>query len=220
MFFTGASGCFPKTLLAWTTKEQRRRATGEFDDLLGSFPEGTSVVLSDILSYLQEYLFDYKHLSEEEVRRLLDERQTRIHKKGGGFRAFAGHLDEGVDVAVGILNSIRSTLRVKGTQITPKKLNGRPIYKRELTAEERVRFLLSGLDGLRGARVRIGGGKRSQKWGDENDKERWYRQMQELIDEAARQRPYCSYRQLAKYVAQTKGCSERTVRRHTRNPRR
>lgn len=197
-------------------KEERRRGTGEFDGLLGSFPEGTSIVLSDIIGYLRRYLLDERGFSEAEILKLLNEHLTPLHEKAMGFSSYKP-LDEGMYVAVGILNSIRSALRVTGKQLTPRNKHGRPIYDRKLTDDEHVRLLISGPDGLRGARVRAGGGRR----GLDIKTERQLRvtEMQRKINEAAAKFPQMDYRNLARRVAAELKCSERTVRRNTRNPR-
>jgi hypothetical protein len=172
-------------------------AAGKFRGLLGSLPEGTSIVLADILAYLRQYLFDERRLSKVAVWKLLKESLPSVSEPRKRFRSVAKDLhDEGVTVALGVLNSIASAARLD---------------------EEKARLLLSGTDGLRGAKVRKGGGKR----GSDTTQRRTsrIRQIQQTFGDVAHQYPKKSYRDLARTVAGRLSCSERTVRRHTQNPR-
>jgi len=191
-------------------KKANKRAMGEFDGLHGSLPKGTSIMLSGIISYLREYLLEERRFSRAKVRALLAENLPMIHGPGKGFRAVSKDLeDEGVRVALGVLNSIASVLRVRDGQI---KLDGRP-----LSAGDAISLLFSGRDGLRGARVKKGGSKRGAdtRAGQQDRRNN----MQRAINEAARKYPNEGFRRLAERVAGQLACDERTVRRHTQNPR-
>jgi hypothetical protein len=162
------------------------RSSGEFDGLLGSLPGGTAVVLEDVVKHLRRYLLDERGLTENQIRRIA---------AGRSVAQFAQ--DEGVRVALGVLNSIASALR--------------------LSDKQAIRLLLSGKDGVRGAKVREGGGRRGADTHEEQ--RRRVAAMQAMIDETARTHPAWSYRELAKYVGKALGRDERTVRRNSQNPR-
>jgi hypothetical protein len=161
-------------------------SSGEFDGLRGSLPDGTAIVLADIVAYLRQYLLDERGLTVEQVHRISSGRSvSRLAE------------DEGVRVALGMMNSIASALR--------------------LSDKQAIRLLLSGKDGVRGAKVREGGGRRGADIHEE--RRRRSADMQTRLDEAARRYPAWSYRELAEHVASALDCDERTVRRNTRNPR-
>lgn len=183
-----------------------RRSRRKFDGLLGSLAEEAPPLLSEIFGYLQRYLLDERGFSEERVRRLYSEallpRERRPPLKEGDheseFRSTSPELeDEGVKVALGVLNSIASALTINDKQT--------------------VRLLLSGKDGLRGAKVREGGGRRGASVQEERG--RYVAGMQAMLDETACRYPAWGYRKLADHVGRAFGCDERTVRRNTRNPR-
>lgn len=190
-------------------KKADRRGRGLFDGLHGSLPQGAAILLEDIVSYLREFLLDEKGLSKKTIHRLLAEEAPR-----GAFRAASRELDEeleddAVRIALGILNSVRSALTARDNQVE----SGFP----QLSSEEITSLLLSGRDGLRGARVKKGGGRR----GADVQKEQTQRRdkMQLAMDDFARRFPRETHRQLATRVARLIGCHERTVRRRTQNPR-
>lgn len=125
------------------------RAVGAFDGLHGSLPEGTAIVLNDIVAYLREYLFDERGFSESQLRKLLAESLPPIHKRREGFRSVSKETeDEGMRVALGVLNSIASVLRVRDGQITPRDKGGVAKCSEPLSKDEAVRWLFSGEDGL------------------------------------------------------------------------
>jgi hypothetical protein len=167
-------------------KKASSRSSGEFDGLYGSLPAGTGTLLEDVVAYLRQYLLDERGLAESEIRRIVAGRSLSQRAE-----------DEGVRVALGVLNSIASALRVSDKQA--------------------VRVLLSGKDGVRGARVREGGGKRGL-----DTRERQQRRAQairDMVEKTARQYPDRPYRELARHAARALGCHERTVRRIARDPR-
>lgn len=202
-------------LLGAGIEKANKRTIGEFDGLHGSLPDGTSIMLREICDFLRTYLLDDRAFSEARVRALLTKSlppivPKKLSKKRKTFRSVPRELeDEGVRVAIGVLNSIASVLRVKDDQI---KSSGQP-----LAADDATSFLLSGTDGLRGAKVRRGGSHRAT---DTRDARRYrHAEMQKQIDEISMSHPKWSFRECARHVASKFECSERTVRRNTTNPR-
>jgi hypothetical protein len=190
----------PKLLAEVTAaiEKANTRNRGAFDGLFGSLPEGASPLIDELMSYLRRYLLDERGFSEKRVRRLCAAATPPLKETGKVFRPISRDLDdEGARVAVGILNSVAAAMR--------------------LTDKQAIRLLLSGKDGVRGAKVREGGGHRAADTKDELRQR--ISDMQKMIDEAARKYPDSSYRQLAKHVGVTLGCDERTVRRNIQNPR-
>lgn len=168
-------------------KKVGERRRGAFDGLLGSLPDGSAVMLADILAWLRQYLLDERGLSEKQIRRI-----------GAGLSApQRWREDEGVRVALGVLSSISSALG--------------------LSNREKVTLLLSGKDGVRGVKVREGGARRGADIQQQRSSRVAF--MQAAVDEAAREYPNWSYRELAKHAGKRLRCDERTVRRNTQNPR-
>jgi hypothetical protein len=83
--------------------EANRRERAEFDGLLGQLPEGSSSVLCNIVSMLRDFLLD--RYSEADVRALLQE-----YEPVPGYRNVTPVADD-VDLALGIMNLIRSAMR-------------------------------------------------------------------------------------------------------------
>ena len=104
-------------------EKANKRSFGEFDGLHGSLPEGTATVLNDVVAYLREYLFDERvlpSLTSEAYRREHADPQARP-----GIPLVSRKIkDEGIRVALGVLNSVASVLRVKDGQITPRDSRG------------------------------------------------------------------------------------------------
>lgn len=174
------------------------RGKRAFDGLVGRLPEGASPLLGEILDYLGRYLLDERGFSEKRIRRLCAEAQPLRRESGGEFRSVSREFDDaGISLAVGILNSIASALR--------------------LSDRQSIRLLLSGTDGVRGEKVRKGGGDRGFDT-REAQQSRLLR-MQAMVDEAARKSPDVPYREIAARVAAAVGCHERTIRRNVRDPR-
>lgn len=176
-----------------------KRTAGGFDGLLGTLPTGTSELLQHIFAYLRHYLLEERRFSVEQVQRLCRAALPPVKPpRRKRFPAVPPELeDDGVRVSVGLLNSIASVLRLQNQQT--------------------IRLLLSGQDGVRGAKVREGGGKRGKDTQQEQDRRN--SEMQSLVDRAAQQNPKWSYRECARHVAKQLSCSDRTVRRNTKNPR-
>ena len=125
-------------------EKANKRSVGEFDGLHGSLPEGTAIVLNDVVAYLREYLLDEKGLPESDVRSLFAD-SVPIHKRRQGFRSVSKKMkDEGIRVAVGILSSIASVLSVKDGQINPRDSRGMAKWGGPLGKDEAMRWLLSG----------------------------------------------------------------------------
>ena len=108
--------------------ELERRKQGEFDGLLGEFPEEKSKALRDITYYLRDYLLDKHGYDEETVRRMLDNQYE--YEDGMQW----GPASEGVELALDLLGLIGSAFK-----------------------SDAYHVLLSGKDGWKGARQREGG---------------------------------------------------------------
>jgi hypothetical protein len=190
-------------------RKANRRANGEFDGLHGSLPEGTARLLDGILGYLRSYLLDERELSETRLRALLAE---SLNIQGKQFQSTSRELaDEGVRIAIGILCTVWSALKIdNGT--------GTLGSGRRDAADVRA-ILLSGIFGLTGAKVRRGGSKGAATvHGSMVDRERRRSAMQTAMDRAARDHPRLKYRALALLVGAKLGCHERTIRKYTTNP--
>lgn len=175
--------------------------SSRFDELNCSFPDGTPTVLTELIGYLSGYLLKEKGLT---VKRVLALMATALPPKGrkSHFRSVPLELEvafenEGIRVAIDILNSIASALR--------------------LIDRQKVRLLLSGTDGVRGAKVREGGGNRGVDTREAQQSR--VRAMQDLVEETARMHPDVPYREIARLVARSLGCHERTIRRNVQDPR-
>jgi hypothetical protein len=82
--------------------EADRLDAGKFDGLLGNVPDGAPKLAADIVRYLRYYLTQEKGLSKTRVRDLVS----------GDRRADFGSLDDGTELAVGILRMVFSATRV------------------------------------------------------------------------------------------------------------
>lgn len=170
-------------------KKARKNVDGEFDGLRGRLPDGTSVVLSDIVAYLRQYLLEEKGFAKALSRRKSSRRAS--------FLAVRSAQDDGVRVAVDVLDSIASAVRLGNKQA--------------------ARLLLSGSDGVRGEKVREGGRRRGADIKAEHS-DRIFK-LKQRFDELAQLHPKDSHRILAEQVALEFDCHERTVRRYTQHPR-
>jgi hypothetical protein len=132
--------------------EANKRAAGRFDGLFGSLPDGTSNVLNDIIAYLARYLLAERQCDETLIRKLL-QAHARNPVAALGIKEMQ---DDGIRVAIGILASLSSALNIEDGKFNPKDKNGRPIYRKPLTKEEAVLWLLSGSVGLRDFRRQEG----------------------------------------------------------------
>jgi hypothetical protein len=191
-----------------------KRSTAKFDGVLGSLPGETSLVLSHIVEYLREYLFDDKRFSKRKVRKLLEEALPTVHAprrvekktargrqyesvENSGFRSVSTALeDDGVRIAIGILNSIGSSvLRIGDGQI---KLDGQLLNSIEVTM-----YLLSGRAGLARHRYmerqRTAANKGSQTRSEtrEHHERRWV----EIGTPLRQKNPELSNMALAKHIA-------------------
>lgn len=190
-------------------KRASERSSGQFDGLYGSLPDGASIVLKEIVGYLRSYLLEERRIKEPRVRALMAA-ALPPETRASHFRSVPRELeDEGIRVAIGLLNTLSSIFRVKDGQIA---LDGEP-----LSVQESYAYLLSGRDGLRGAKVRAGGSHRGAD--TKEDRTRRYRQMQQLVDQAADKNPQGTFREWAQSAAHELQCHETTVRKNTRNPR-
>lgn len=194
--------------------EANRLADGTFDGVLGSLPSGSSQLLADILAYLRWYLLTERKLREPQVRALLSKSVPPIHKPGQGLRSVPRNCDDpGIGLAIGILNSIASALKLENRSV---KINGR-----EYSGADAVALLLGGRDGLRGMKVRLGGAHRgSDTRMSAQAVDDLHREMQRAINEEASSHPDEGFKKLAERVAARFSCNERTIRRNTKKPRR
>jgi hypothetical protein len=191
-----------------------RRSTGEFDGLRGRLPDGASIVLADIIAYLRQYLFDERGFTESRLRKLLTEVLPPIHKGGQGFRSVSQDSeDSGLTVALGVLNSIASVLRVKDKQISRRNKDG-PKTRELLTRDEAIWWLLSGDDGLGGRRyvqrqrefARRGGQARSDA--RQRSEDQWHEEARLL----RQKHPQWTNSELARHIARNRDKSQNTVR--------
>jgi hypothetical protein len=117
-------------------KKSDKRSRGEFDGLYGGLSNDAAIVLADIVADLRQYLLDEKRLTKATLRKFLADTLPRK-----GFRSVSQRAeDEGVRVALTVLNSIASVVKVRDGQ---HKLDGRPLSKAEGTL-----LLLSGRAGI------------------------------------------------------------------------
>jgi hypothetical protein len=107
----------------------KRRSGGQFDSLFGSLPEGTATVLEDVVTYLRQYLLDERGLAESEIRRIVSGRSVSPLAE-----------DEGVKVALGILNSVASVMKVRDDQYK--------VDSEKLSKSDAIVLLLGGRDAL------------------------------------------------------------------------
>ena len=110
------------------------RREGDFDGLLGEFPDEKSIVLRDIAYRMRNYLLD-RH-DEDTVRRLLVAQYPDDRERGG--LQWGPSCTEADDLALEVLGLIGSAFKVDA---------------------ERMHILISGKDGWSGAKSRVGGAK-------------------------------------------------------------
>ena len=155
-------------------------------------------VLQDIISYLRRYLRHERGYSEEQVQHFCECLMPLGKQQRSHFRSVPQEIDdEGVKVSIGLLNSIASTQGIQNKEI--------------------LRLLLSGKDGVRGAKVREGGSKRGPDIRE--DQARRKKAMQAMVDSMAHKNPERSFREIAEHVAKHFGVHETTIRKNTANPR-
>ena len=126
----------PGTLAAVEARlaELEHRKEGDFDDLLGEFPDEKSIALRDIAYRMRNYLLD-RH-DEDTVRRLLVAQYPDDRERGG--LQWGPGCTKADDLALEVLGLIGSAFKVD---------------------DKRMHILLSGEDGWSGAKSRVGGAK-------------------------------------------------------------
>ncbi len=162
-----------------------KRSSGQFNGVLGSLPKDAARVLDDIVAHLRSYLFDNRGLKEEEI---------RTTDKGVSVAPKWRH-DEGARVAVGVLNTILSAVRVRNGQFT---LDGKPLSKADAVA-----LLLTGPDSPRRRerqRTNAKKGSQARTEGRRNRETRWL----ELARPLRAKHPEWSDSTLARNVALSK----------------
>jgi len=166
---------------------KRANGNGEFDGLCGSLPNGASIVLSDIIAYLRRYLLDDRGLTRKEIRRI-----------AAGRSVSQGAQDEGVLVALGVLNSIASVIKVRDDQ---HRLDGQPLSK-----SDAIVLLLAGRGGLRHHRHMEQQRKHAKKASESHSEARQRQEAAWLpVARALREKhPDWSNAKLATEVARTK----------------
>lgn len=182
-------------------EKANERSRPEFDGVFGSLPEGAATVLGDIVANLRQYLLDEKGVTETELRKLVAE---ILPHKGlpKGLRSVSHRAaDEGVRVAIGVLNSIASVLRVRDGQY---KFDGQALSK-----PDAIVLLLAGHDALQRHRHMERQRTNARKGSQVRSENREHREAQWLpIAQTLRgQHPEWSNVKLATQVAHSKGVS-------------
>jgi hypothetical protein len=198
----------PKALRAMQQgiEKANKRSAGDFNGVFGSLPKEAAAVLHEMLAYVRHYLLEERRLTEAQVKKYA----AQLIPASGFHSVSAQAEDEGIKVALGVLNSIVSVLRVEDETY---KANGKSLSKRDAIAH-----LVSGSDGVRGMKVREGGGHRGSWDAGEDTQEQRIQKQQDKVNEVARQNPDWPFRRVANHVSQLLGVSERTIRRNTRKP--
>ena len=192
----------PKALRALDRAlDDANRYSSDFDAIFGRLPSEAAGALHDIVAYVRHYLLKTRRLSVSRVKHLAAQLIPRH-----GFRSLCPEVDdEGIIVALGVLNSIASVLRIVDGKF---KLNGRP-----LSGADAITYLVSGSISVRRRQQQRASARKGSQQRTDARKRREARWI-EIARPLRGKHPDWSNAELARHVADSQDVhtSESTIR--------